>query len=288
MARRRKETPGGLLTAVVLALAGTVTAGWLVLVPVTLYAISDGYLGADFLVKASLITLIPLLLLWLGVLCGFVVWNLVSMRRQFATLAHLSTRTLEDTEALGRVILRSQQESQRRAERDVVDLIIKDMNAQLAVIMERIGMVGQGEMETLWGMTAAGNPWAIPATFMASAELTGQGFRTIVSDRLIADPQSTVALQSFLTRYEQMMRLLDTYDENRLLKEIIGESPYERVIFLLTNILHLLHTRMKERQSAQGLAPVEGVPAVDPAAGPDSPQGPLASRVPLARSEAVS
>lgn len=268
MTKNPKSSSSGLLPTVALTVLGLLSAGWLALFPAYLLKNGTAGPGGADVGLVVLFTLLPLVLIWLVVLCGFVVAWIGNQNALFAANAAQNRRVFEDTEAIGRTVLRAQSEIQRRSDMRVVDLILKDMNAQLALIMERVGMVQPDEMETLWALTAAGNPWVIPSTFLSSAELTGAGFRTIISDRLIADSTATVALQSFLTRYEQMMHLLDIHDDNRLLKEIIGESPYERVIFLLTNILHRLYSRLQARQEELQSQPPVAAPAPMPPAAP--------------------
>ncbi|WP_041794635.1 hypothetical protein [Pararhodospirillum photometricum] len=252
-----------------LLVAAILSVGWLVTYTLVL-ALNPAWPGLAVLGPGELSAVIaagilPPTLTWAIALGVSLALSAHDLPRVLRGLALHSRRAAEDVEALGRTVIMMQEQARRRAHLDSIDLAFKDMNAQLAQIMERVGLTGRDETETLWALTGTGHPWAFADPFLASAEATGPNFAERLATRLAQDPQGAVAVEIFLRRYAHVSRLAHEHDENGLLSGLLADGPLDRVAAVLTGV----NGRLTQAPPASPTEPLE--PSAPPVADPGTP-----------------
>lgn len=131
-------------------------------------------------------------------------------------------------EAQVRTLIQMQEESRRRVMSDGMDLVIKDLNGQAAVLAERLGMVSQDEADTLWARTVSGDVWAFAYAFLTRAAAYPE-FPDMLAERLSQDDISSSALQMFLRRYDQLVDSFKENDADKLARSVLEDGPLARL-----------------------------------------------------------
>lgn len=186
----------------------------------------------------------PVALLWL--VLGLVQTTL-SNHRQEGVLRQMvvqERRSSDQIEAQVRTLIQMQGESRRRSVIDGMDLVLKDLNGQAAVLAERLGMVSQDEADTLWGRTVAGDVWAFSYAFLTRAEAY-EDFPDLLAERLAQDEISSSALQLFLRRYDLLLESFRETDADKLARAVLEDGPLARLHSLFAAV-NLRAVRMRQ------------------------------------------
>lgn len=179
----------------------------------------------------------PVALLWL--VLGLIQTTL-SNHRQESVLRQMvvqERRASDQIEAQVRTLIQMQGESRRRSVIDGMDLVLKDLNGQAAVLAERLGMISQDEADTLWGRTVAGDVWAFSYAFLTRAEAY-EDFPDLLAERLAHDEISSSALQLFLRRYDLLLESFRETDADKLARAVLEDGPLARLhsLFAAVNL----------------------------------------------------
>lgn len=179
----------------------------------------------------------PVALLWL--VLGLIQTTL-SNHRQEGVLRQMvvqERRASDQIEAQVRTLIQMQGESRRRSVIDGMDLVLKDLNGQAAVLAERLGMISQDEADTLWGRTVSGDVWAFSYAFLTRAEAY-DNFPDLLAERLAHDEISSSALQLFLRRYELLLESFRETDADKLARAVLEDGPLARLhsLFAAVNL----------------------------------------------------
>ncbi|GAB3448938.1 hypothetical protein [Insolitispirillum peregrinum] len=209
----------------------------------------------------------PVALLWL--VLGLIQTTL-SNHRQESVLRQMvvqERRASDQIEAQVRTLIQMQGESRRRSVIDGMDLVLKDLNGQAAVLAERLGMISQDEADTLWGRTVAGDVWAFSYAFLTRAEAY-EDFPDLLAERLAHDEISSSALQLFLRRYDLLLESFRETDADKLARAVLEDGPLARLHSLFATV------NLRALRLRQGYAEIPGdscadshAPAVGTAAG---------------------
>lgn len=228
----------------------------------------------------------PVAALWLIV--GFVQNGLASHRheRVLNTLAAQTRQAAGQTEGQVRTLIQMQQESRRRSLIDGMDLVLKDLNGQAAVLAERLGMVSQDEADTLWARTVSGDVWAFAYAFLTRAAAYPE-FPDLLAERLAQDDISTSALQIFRRRYDMLVTSFEHTDADKVVRAVLEDGPLAR----LNDLFHGVDERATRLRLSGAAAPAPAAPEAmatpvfEPAPEPVPESAPEAEPAPRAESE---
>lgn len=177
----------------------------------------------------------PLAALWL--IIGFFYIAAQGQRQEqvLQTLASQARRNAEQTEAQVRTLIEMQAESRRRSMLGGMDLVIKDMNGQAALLAERLGMVSEPEADGLWARTVSGDLWAFAHAFLIRAAAYPD-FADMLAERLAGDTVCSGALQTFLRRYDQLSEGFRENEADRLMRQVLEDGPLARLQVLFADV----------------------------------------------------
>jgi hypothetical protein len=180
-------------------------------------------------------TLGPVATLWLVV--GLLQNGLASHRQEkvLRTLAAQARQTAGQTEGQVRTLIQMQEESRRRSLIDGMDLVLKDLNGQAAVLAERLGMVSADEADSLWARTISGDVWAFAHAFLTRAAAYPD-FADLLAERLAADDISTAALQLFRRRYDMLVASFEHSDADKVVRSVLEDGPLARLSHLFAEV----------------------------------------------------
>ncbi|MBK5952562.1 hypothetical protein CCR92_00880, partial [Rhodospirillum rubrum] len=227
--------------------------------------------------------IVPVGILWLCAAAGSALAVIRADRR--AAPAGAQARRTEDIDTIARTLVLLEEQARRRAFLEGLDLTLKDMSSHLALLMRRLGMIEREEVETLWALYAAGNPWAFPEMLLIRMGSPGPAVVRALAERLANDSPSAAALQRFLRRHAMVCRLSQDQGEDKLLGEILTDGPLGQVAGLLDSVNQRLPGQTPAAEIAPGRAadPAEAPsrPAVPPPfTGPSTQSAPAPSPVP--------
>ncbi|SIS53037.1 hypothetical protein [Insolitispirillum peregrinum] len=209
----------------------------------------------------------PVALLWL--VLGLIQTTL-SNHRQESVLRQMvvqERRASDQIEAQVRTLIQMQGESRRRSVIDGMDLVLKDLNGQAAVLAERLGMISQDEADTLWGRTVAGDVWAFSYAFLTRAEAY-EDFPDLLAERLAHDEISSSALQLFLRRYDLLLESFRETDADKLARAVLEDGPLARLHSLFATVnLRALRLRQGYEEIPRDSYADSHAPAVGTVAG---------------------
>jgi hypothetical protein len=177
----------------------------------------------------------PVALLWL--VLGLVQMTL-SSNRQESVLRQMvvqERRASDQIEAQVRTLIQMQDESRRRSVIDGMDLVLKDLNGQAAVLAERLGMISPDETDTLWGRTVSGDVWAFSYAFLTRAAIYSD-FPDLLAERLAQDDISSSALQLFLRRYDMLLESFRETNADKLARAVLEDGPLARLHSLFATV----------------------------------------------------
>ncbi len=217
---------------VLFAVAGALTSVWLG--GAVIYITSTLGWGVLFALPPSELALVvagtfgPVVALWLIV--AFVQQGFLAHRHERILTLMLSQhrRASDQIEAQVRTLIQMQGESRRRSVIDGMDLVLKDLNGQAAVLAERLGMVSADEADSLWARTVSGDVWAFAYAFVTRAA-TYPDFPELLAERLADDDISTAALQIYLRRYDHLLETFKINDADKLAREVLEDGPLARL-----------------------------------------------------------
>lgn len=228
------------LSAVVVYVSDSV--GWsnlLTLPPTDLAAFTAGAFG-------------PMAALWLVV--AYVQTGLGARRQEqiLRLMAGQARRSSDQMESQVRTLIHMQAESRRRSVIDGMDLVLKDLNGQAAVLAERLGMISQDEADTLWARIISGDVWAFAYAFVTRADAYPE-FPDLLAERLSQDDISTSALQIFLRRYDLLIDSFREENADKLVRNVLEDGPLARLDTLLRKVdqraLALRQARMADAEA---------------------------------------
>lgn len=209
----------------------------------------------------------PLAALWL--ILGFFYIAAQGQRQEqvLQTLAGQARRNAEQTEAQVRTLIEMQAESRRRSMLGGMDLVIKDMNGQAALLAERLGMVSEPEADSLWARTVSGDLWAFAHAFLIRAAAYPD-FADMLAERLAGDQVCSAALQTFLRRYDQLSEGFRENEADRLMRQVLEDGPLARLQVLFADVnARAIRLRMLWAASETGAASETAGNAWETAAG---------------------
>ncbi|MBB4265999.1 hypothetical protein [Roseospira visakhapatnamensis] len=243
VSRATGPTPASLLT---LAAAGLASLVWLGLVH---RYVADGpgwgqvmaSHPTDFAVFLASIGA-PLAAVWL--IAAFVLLALGQRRLQEAVLQAQwqAGRTAGDIEALVRTSIEMQEQARRQSFLNGADLALKDLNSQAGMLIGRLGVLGAEDTEYLWALHAAGDPWAFCHAILERS--VAERFVDDLADRVINDEVALGGLYRFLRRYDRLSALAKEYDADKLVREVLEDSPLDRVHALFQAVAAVVHQRL--------------------------------------------
>lgn len=224
---------------ILFTLAGAVSSIWLG--TVVLYISSTmGWEGLLTLPPTELAlylaaTFGPLAALWLIIGFFYIASQGQRQEQVLQTLASQARRNAEQTEAQVRTLIEMQAESRRRSMLGGMDLVIKDMNGQAALLAERLGMVSEPEADGLWARTVSGDLWAFAHAFLIRAAAYPD-FADMLAERLAGDTVCSGALQTFLRRYDQLSDGFRENEADRLMRQMLEDGPLARLQVLFADV----------------------------------------------------
>lgn len=224
---------------ILFTLAGAVSSIWLG--TVVLYISSTmGWEGVLTLPPTELAlylaaTFGPLAALWLIIGFFYIASQGQRQEQVLQTLASQARRNAEQTEAQVRTLIEMQAESRRRSMLGGMDLVIKDMNGQAALLAERLGMVSEPEADGLWARTVSGDLWAFAHAFLIRAAAYPD-FADMLAERLAGDTVCSGALQTFLRRYDQLSDGFRENEADRLMRQVLEDGPLARLQVLFADV----------------------------------------------------
>lgn len=224
---------------ILFTLAGAVSSIWLG--TVALYISSTmGWEGLLTLPPTELAlylaaTFGPLGALWLVIGFFYIASQGQRQEQVLQTLASQARRNAEQTEAQVRTLIEMQAESRRRSMLGGMDLVIKDMNGQAALLAERLGMVSEPEADGLWARTVSGDLWAFSHAFLIRAAAYPD-FADMLAERLAGDMVCSGALQTFLRRYDQLSEGFRENEADRLMRQVLEDGPLARLQVLFADV----------------------------------------------------
>ncbi|MFA7430544.1 MAG: hypothetical protein WCZ23_10340 [Rhodospirillaceae bacterium] len=224
---------------VLLAVAGALTSIWLG--GAVIYISTALGWGVLFALPPSELALVvagtfgPVVALWL--IIAFLQQGLLAQRHEriLTLMLNQHRRASDQIEAQVRTLIQMQGESRRRSVIDGMDLVLKDLNGQAAVLAERLGMVSPDEADSLWARNVAGDVWAFAYAFLTRAAAYPD-FSELLAERLAGDDISSAALQIYLRRYDQLLETFKINDADKLAREVLEDGPLARLHGLFTDV----------------------------------------------------
>ncbi|MGB1026824.1 MAG: hypothetical protein ACPGYL_09740, partial [Rhodospirillaceae bacterium] len=144
-------------------------------------------------------------------------------------------RAADESEVLTRTLIQMQEQARTRAFLDATDLVLKDLNAHLGVLLSRGRLVDREDGETLWALTAAGNPWAISQEIVD--RLGGDAAnRSAAAWHFAEDQEACAAIQRFLRRYDDFMGKAREADGREIVITLLEDGPMDRVRMILADV----------------------------------------------------
>lgn len=194
----------------------------------------------------------PVVGMWLIV--GLLFLAITGLRQEQVThrLVRQATRSSEQSEAQVRSLIEMQMEGRRREVVAGIDLALRDLNAQSALIAERLGMVTAEEADALWARALSGDQWAFANAFLVR-DSAYPDFADMLADRLIADDVAVAALQVFLRRYRGLSEALRDADVTGPAADMLHDGTLERLYSLFERAASIginLRTAAQETESS--------------------------------------
>lgn len=232
---------------VLFAIAGALTSLWLGVIG---FYVSHGSgwgnlltLPPSDLAVFVLAALGPIAGLWL--VAGYLLQGLQSRRLMIALrlMASQNRRSAEALEVQG-ATLRDIVTGGSGGGRDnssavaAVELAIRDLNGQMALLAERLGVFDQDEAETLWRRTQAGDLWGIAYAFLTRANIYPE-FPHLLAERLAADPMAGDGLAGILRTGEGLIAQVADAGTPPLVTRIVEGGPIGRLLALFRHVDHL-------------------------------------------------
>lgn len=215
----------------------------------------------------------PVVGMWLIVGLLFLAITGLRQEQVMHRLMRQATRSGEQSEAQVRSLIEMQMEGRRREVVAGIDLALRDLNAQSALIAERLGMVTAEEADALWARALSGDQWAFANAFLVR-ESAYPDFADMLAERLVADDVASAALQVFLRRYRGLSEALRDADVTGPAADVLREGTLERLyaLFEKSSIIGIgLRTAVEPAEAGDEGWSGEAFPAEPPAEPPLDP-----------------
>lgn len=235
------------------AVAGALTSLWLGGVALYLaHGTNAATLLAQTGLEAALFALAafgPVAGLWLAVGCILV--GIQSHRLMIALrlLAGQNRRSADALETQSTVVRDLVAGSSHAGNAAVLQLALDDINSQLALLADRLGVFDSEESETLWRRLGNGDLWGISYAFLGRAALFPE-FPQLLAERLAPDTLSQEILNCILSLGDGLMTLLAQPDTSPIVRRLIGSGPLVKLIALFRQVKQVATTYTTGMDSA--------------------------------------
>ena len=237
-------------------LAVAATTAWIVLVGA--YFQNMGWDGFLALSPAALATVLagaggPLAALWLFMAILEQRRGVAQLVIRLAEMTAQSRSSVQQAESQTRALLELQAQAVRVQLAETRRLALQDLASNAAVLAERLGVLGKGEIDTAWARFGAGDVSVFVQSFLNFAA-SHPDISERMAEAVSRDQVSRAALAGFVRRYG---RVLDSADDKVML-EIMDEGALGRGyrLFLKADDLANVIASKKAQASPPTKAPV--------------------------------
>ncbi|MFN3077763.1 MAG: hypothetical protein ABT940_12975 [Alphaproteobacteria bacterium] len=217
---------------VIVGIAFAATALWLgaAYVYIGLHVGWEAVPGLELSALSSLIAAVgaPLLALWL--VAGFL-GHLFTLRHQNRAIRQLlwqAQRANNQSEVTSRALVEMRQQARQSLFFQTMDMTLADLNGALATVAVRAGIVDEDAAAVLWSRYFAGDQQVFCRAIRAAAD-NDLGLVETIGKRVITTGRLRTDIQTYLFRYDRLIRLATEYDEQRFLLDLLQEGEHHRL-----------------------------------------------------------
>ncbi len=183
----------------------------------------------------ALFVCLPILIIW--AIFGFIsqyVYNR-SVNRQIFKLFSQMKKNQEYSDLLARIMLETEQNIKNSFMLGRFDLMIADMNELLSEFLQRERLVTNEQIELLWSKVQNGGKWSFGKVVIENFNLQ-TGFQKKVFGNAQNDALLAGTILEFCARYQTLLGLLEKYDKERVLLNIIETGVFGKVFAILAPV----------------------------------------------------
>ena len=183
----------------------------------------------------ALFACLPILIIW--AIFGFIsqyIYNR-SVNRQIFKLFSQMKKNQEYSDLLARIMLETEQNIKNSFMLGRFDLMVADMNELLSEFLQRERLVTNEQIELLWSKVQNGGKWSfgkvVIENFNQQTAFQKRVFGNAQNDALLAG-----TILEFCARYQTLLGLLEKYDKERVLLNIIETGVFGKVFAILAPV----------------------------------------------------
>ena len=121
------------------------------------------------------------------------------------------------------------------------DILISDINESISEIIKRTNSISSTQMQDLWTRASNGERWLIAKTFIETYNFQTD-FINHLKYKLEKDPLLKGSILEFCSRFQNILKLLEKYDNEKILYNTIEYGALGKVYNILSPIVDELST----------------------------------------------
>ncbi len=195
----------------------------------------------DYFYKSVIITLLPIIAIWsIFAILKFY----INQRRILLFINHIASEIQKNNQTNSQSltsVIKIEKELKSSFISSEFDTIISNINEILIEVIKRSNAISSAQIETLWERTVKGERWIIAKTFIET-----NNFQTNFSKQILTKAKKDNLLRGsileFYDRFQDIHKLLNQYDQQRLFYNMFEYSALGKVFNLLSPIAEALST----------------------------------------------
>ncbi|MDD4555957.1 MAG: hypothetical protein PHE89_01325 [Alphaproteobacteria bacterium] len=200
-----------------------------------LTGITVASLGVHDLMIYILMTLLPILIIWLifGYITSF--HNARSTHKNFHVLFSQMKKNQDYSDLIARALIECEQDIRSGFILNKFDIFIVDLNELISEIISRCKIISETELQDAWARTENGGKWFL-GKILIEAHRKKADFSAEIIRHTENDPLIGGTILEFCARYQSLVGILEKHDKERLLLKIVEMGVLGKVFSILAPI----------------------------------------------------
>ena len=204
----------------------------------------------DSLYQIVAITTLPLLSIW-GIFA--IIHNLSKEKNLLLRLNYFLELSKKNQDSINSIMLHNRDISKELKSNFILqqsDILISDINESISEIIKRTNSISSSQIEDLWTRANNGERWLIAKTFIETYNFQTD-FISHLKYKLEKDILLKGSILEFCSRFQNILKLLEKYDNEKILYNTIEYGALGKVYNILSPVFDELSSSKPIQQTKE-------------------------------------